>query len=216
MISVILCGGAGSRLWPVSRELHPKPFIRLPDGQSFIQKSFLRAAELPWTAEIMTVTNRELHFKIVEEFKALGADRESSYILEPFGRNTAPAIALAALEIRRRHGDEAPVLILAADHLISRPAAFAEAVEKALALANEDRLVAFGIKPSSPDTGFGYIEAKGTEVLRFVEKPDEKRAQEYLAAGNFLWNAGMFCFKAGVMLRELALWAPELLAAAET
>lgn len=215
MISVILCGGAGSRLWPISREQHPKPFIRLRDGESLIQKSFLRAARLPRTREIMTVTNRALYLKIVDEFKAVGIEHKSSYLLEPQGRNTAPAIAAAALDVRCRYGDEMPMLILAADHLISQPEAFAAAVDLALKEAEKDKLVTFGIKPSSPDTGFGYIEAKDGRVCRFVEKPDEETARGYLASGNFYWNAGMFCFRAGIMLQELAAYAPELLASVE-
>lgn len=215
MISVILCGGAGSRLWPVSRELHPKPFIRLPDGHSLIQKSFLHAAGLPSTTELLTVTNKEFHFKIVEEFSEAQIKLKSSYLLEPFGRNTGPAIAAAALAAKQAYGEDIPLLILAADHLISNQQAFSQAVEHALELAGKGQLVTFGIKPSGPSTGFGYIEAQDTQVLSFVEKPDQEKAREYFASGRFYWNAGIFCFQAGTLLAELAQWAPEMLRSVE-
>lgn len=215
MISVILCGGAGSRLWPVSREQHPKPFILLPDGQSLIGKSFVHAAELSCTSEILTLTNKSLHFKIEEEFKKTQIQLAHSYILEPFGRNTGPAITAAALHIKQHYGEATPILILAADHLISDQNAFQLAVNQAQDLIEEGLLVTFGIKPSGPETGFGYIEADGSKVLRFIEKPDEKAASGFLASGNFFWNAGIFCFKAGSFLSELAHHAPNMLRAVE-
>ena len=210
MISVILCGGAGSSLWPLSRDLHPKPFLTLPNGRSLLEEAYLNAAGLPQTREILTVTNRELHFKASETYQATGLKLPTSYILEPFGRNTAPAIAAAALEVSRSFGPDMPLLILAADHLIADQAAFAEAVTRALELAKQDLLVAFGLKPDRPETGFGYIEAEGHRVLRFVEKPDEEKAKGFLAAGNFYWNSGIFCFRSGVVLEELARWVPEI------
>lgn len=215
MISVILCGGAGSRLWPASRELFPKPFLRLADGQSFIQKAFMRGAKAPEAEKLLTITSQEIFFKVKEEFKETKLSMDSSYILEPFGRNTGPAIAAAALEVKRSHGENTPMLILASDHLIGKPEAFAVAVERALELAKKDMLVTFGIKPTAPETGFGYIETDGERVVRFVEKPNEEKAREYLASGRFLWNSGMFCFKAGVILAEFSRHAPEVLRAVE-
>lgn len=215
MISVILCGGAGSRLWPVSREEHPKPFIRLPDGLSFIQKVYLRAVNLPWTESVLTITSGALYLKILEEFKGTGVDKRCGFILEPFGRNTAPAVAAATLEVAGRYGPDMPLLILAADHLISDYEAFREAAGRALELALGDRLVTFGIKPDAPETGFGYIEAQGDRVLRFVEKPSLEKAREYVDSARFFWNAGLFCFKAGVMLEEMRIHAPALLKAVE-
>jgi len=212
MISAILCGGAGSRLWPLSRELHPKPFLPLPSGRSLLEEAYLQAAALPQTRKILTVTNRELHFKAAEAYQAVGQKLPAAYILEPFGRNTAPAIAAAALAVAREDGPEASLLVMAADHLIADRAAFALAVTRALELAGQGFLVAFGLKPTRPETGFGYIEAEGHRVRRFVEKPDAETARALLAAGNFHWNAGLFCFKAGVMLEELARLAPEVLA----
>jgi len=217
LIPTILCGGAGSRLWPVSRELHPKPFIRLADGQSLLQKAWLRGALLPNVTEVLTVTNRELFFKTEDEYREAASKNArkvaNSFVLEPFGRNTAPAIAAAALQVASAHGDDALLLVLAADHLIADQAAFAAAVEQACQLATQGKLVTFGIEPDAPETGYGYIEAEGHTVLGFVEKPSLEKAQEYLATGRYLWNSGMFCFAAGAMLREMELHCPKILAA---
>ncbi|MDP2370556.1 mannose-1-phosphate guanylyltransferase/mannose-6-phosphate isomerase [Rhodoferax sp.] len=217
LIPTILCGGSGSRLWPVSRELHPKPFIRLSDGQSLLQKAFLRGAQLPDVAEVLTITNRELFFKTEDEYKEVNADGlRTSYVLEPFGRNTAAAIAAAALSVTKTHGDGALLLVLAADHLIADQAAFAAAVSQATDLALKGKLVTFGIQPDGPETGYGYIEAQGQQVLRFVEKPSLTQAQAYLESGRFLWNSGMFCFTAGSILHAMAQHCPEVLAATRT
>jgi len=216
LIPTILCGGAGSRLWPVSRELHPKPFIRLADGQSLLQKAFLRAATLPDVAEILTVTNRDLLFKTEDEFREINSFKlKTSYVLEPFGRNTAAAVAAAAVQVAREHGEDAILVVLPADHLIADHDGFLQAMKIAAGLAAQGELVTFGVTPDSPETGYGYIEAEGNKVLRFVEKPLLEKAQEYLASGRFLWNAGIFCFSAGAMLREMKLYCPDILAASE-
>ena len=216
LIPAILCGGAGSRLWPVSRELHPKPFIRLADGQSLLQKAFLRGATLPGVTEVLTVTNRELFFKTQDEFREVNkAQLATSFILEPFGRNTAAAIAAAALHAVEAHGDDALLLVLAADHLIADQEAFANAVAQAAALAQKGKLVTFGIQPDAPETGYGYIEADGNQVLRFVEKPSLEKAREYVDSGRFLWNSGMFCFQAGTMLQAMQQHCPDILAATQ-
>lgn len=217
LVPVILCGGAGSRLWPVSREHHPKPFIRLADGQSLLQKAFLRGAHLPGVDEVLTVTNRELFFKTEDEFREVNKDKiATSFILEPFGRNTSAAIAAAALHIAKTHGPETVMLVLAADHLIADQAAFAAAVEVAMTLAQTGSLVTFGIRPEAAETGYGYIETDGNKVVRFVEKPSLEKAQEYLAIGNFLWNSGMFCFQAGAMLKAMEKHCPDILVATKT
>ena len=212
LIPTILCGGAGSRLWPVSRELHPKPFIRLPDGQSLLQKAFLRGALLPDVEEILTVTNRELYFKTEDDFKEVNRDKlATSFILEPCGRNTAAAIAAATLHVANTHGADALMLVLAADHLITDQAAFAAAVASASKLAREGKLVTFGIRPDAPETGYGYIEADGQQVVRFIEKPSADKAREYVASESFLWNSGMFCFSVGTMLAAMEQYCPDIL-----
>ncbi|ANJ66589.1 mannose-1-phosphate guanylyltransferase/mannose-6-phosphate isomerase [Halothiobacillus diazotrophicus] len=211
LFPVILCGGAGSRLWPLSRELHPKPFIRLPDGQSLLQKAFLRAAGLTGTRQVITVTNRDLVFKIEDELNEVNQDNLAiSLILEPSARNTAAAIASAALMVARKD-PQALLLVLAADHLIENKVAFEEAVNQAKQLAEKGRLVTFGIKPNQPETGYGYIEYQENQVIRFVEKPDLPTAIEFVASERFLWNSGMFCFKAQTVLDELDKYAPEIL-----
>lgn len=220
LIPVILSGGAGTRLWPVSREAHPKPFIKLADGNSLLQKTFLRAVALPGVESVLTVTNREHYFKTEDEYCLCGVGNLThDYILEPFGRNTAAAIAAAALVVVEQHGPDACLLVLAADHVITEQDKFRAAVVSAQAAALQGALVTFGIQPTSPETGFGYIETESAETIlgqaqavkRFVEKPSLEVAQQYLAAGNFYWNSGMFCFTAGTVLTELERHTPEVL-----
>jgi mannose-1-phosphate guanylyltransferase len=216
LIPTVLCGGAGSRLWPVSRELHPKPFIRLGDGQSLLQKAFLRGAALPGVEEILTITNRELFFKTRDEYREVNASGiDTGFVLEPFGRGTAAAVASATLRVAATHGKDALLLVLPADHLIADSAAFAAAVARAMHLAADGRLVTFGIRPEGPNTGYGYIEAAGEEVARFVEKPSLELARGYVASGRFLWNSGMFCFSAGSVIDEMQLHCPEILLAVQ-
>jgi mannose-1-phosphate guanylyltransferase len=215
LLPIILCGGAGSRLWPVSRELHPKPFIRLADGESLLQKAFLRAVALPGVTEVLTVTNREFFFKTDDDFREVNVSGcATSFILEPFGRNTAAAVATAALHTAEVHGDQTVMLVLAADHLIGDQQAFAAAVAAAEKLAQEGKVVTFGMQPDRPETGYGYIEADGNAVVRFVEKPQLDKAREYLASGKFLWNSGMFCFTARTIIDEMKRHCPDILDAA--
>ena len=214
LIPVVLSGGSGSRLWPVSRALHPKPFIKLGDGQNLLQKTYLRALSIPNVKKLLTVTNRELYFQSKDSFHDIyDGDVPVSFLLEPFGRNTAPAVASAALYAAKEHGEDAILLILAADHVIENEDAFRESLKEAVSFASKGKLVTFGIKPTAPKTGYGYIEADGNSVLRFVEKPCEDVAKEYVTSGNFLWNSGMFCFSAGVILKEMEKHCPELLSA---
>lgn len=225
LIPVILSGGAGTRLWPVSREGHPKPFMRLPDGESLLLKTYRRAARLADPGEILTVTNREYFFLSRDEYLLArpGAGHRPGFILEPFGRNTAPAIALAALQVLEQHGEDALMLVMAADHLIEDENRFIETCNRAISLAQAGHLVTFGIQPTAPETGYGYIEAGapigapahcGQQVVRFIEKPALEKAKAFLAAGNFLWNSGMFCFSAASIIGALQQHAPDVLQAA--
>ncbi|AMB87549.1 mannose-1-phosphate guanyltransferase [Pseudomonas agarici] len=221
LISVILSGGVGSRLWPLSREDHPKPFMFLPDGQNLIQKAFLRASEVQGVVEILTVMNQELLFKAQAEYRAIDQQgHRQGFILEPFGRNTAAAVAIAALQLQAIYGSDAQMLVLAADHLIQDDAAFTRAVSDAKALADKGWLVTFGMTPTHPEVGFGYIETTGEDlgggfaVKHFVEKPDLQTARDYVSTGCWYWNSGMFCFRIGSLLDELQLHAPDVLGAA--
>ncbi|WJV54590.1 mannose-1-phosphate guanylyltransferase/mannose-6-phosphate isomerase [Prodigiosinella aquatilis] len=212
IIPVIMCGGSGSRLWPVSREQHPKPFIRLADGSSLIQKALLRALTFDGVKEIITVTNKELLFKAVDAFSEVYKGTVPiSYILEPVGRNTTAAIASAALLAHQKYGDDAVLMILAADHLIKDHTAFIQAVSEASQLAKQSRLVTFGIQPEKPETGYGYIKYRGNLVEHFVEKPSYNKALEYLESGKYLWNSGMFCFSCGTILKEMEMLCPQVL-----
>lgn len=211
IVSVVLSGGAGTRLWPASRESHPKPFLKLADGQTLIEKTYARAKALG--SEVLTVTNRDYYFMSCDEKERVGAS--GSFLLEPFARNTAPAIALAAKLIQETRGGDTIMLVLAADHLIDDQLKFASAVAEASKLALQNYLVTFGVVPTAPETGFGYIERgesldSGSKVARFIEKPDFETAKAYVASGKFLWNSGMFCFKAEMFLSEFAAHAPEV------
>lgn len=223
VIPVVLSGGAGTRLWPVSREGHPKPFMRMPGGSSLLKGTYERAAAVATNAEILTITNRDYYFLSRDEFaRARLPDARARFILEPAGRNTAAAIAIAAFYVQAMHGDKAVALVMPADQLILKSEAFRVAAERALEAAAAGDLVTFGIEPDRPETGFGYIEVgklAGPEavygVKRFVEKPDAAKARLFLEQGGFVWNSGMFCFQAGAMLRELRAHAPDVLAPAE-
>jgi mannose-1-phosphate guanylyltransferase len=194
--------------------------MKLPDGQSLLQKTFQRAATLAGDGDLVIVTNRDYYFMSRDEFAAakLGPVNRLQFLLEPFGRNTGPAVALAALYVRERYGPESELLVLPADHLIGDEAAFAQAVHEAEQLAQSGYLVTFGVQPDAAETGFGYIEcgsaitdSAGLRVQRFVEKPSLEKAQEYLSSGKHLWNGGMFCFRADRILQEFERYAPNLL-----
>ena len=222
LIPCIIAGGAGTRLWPVSREAMPKPFMRLPDGESLLQKTFVRASGLDDVTRLLTVTNREVFFRTVDDYRLLNRRKlDLDFILEPFGRNTAPAIAAAALHVSRLYGEDAQLLVLPADHLIKDLGAFAEAVHSARQLAEQGWLVTFGLVPDKAETGFGYIEkgqalnSDSFQIKRFVEKPDAATAQGYVDGGLHLWNAGMFCMRADSILQELREHAPEVVSAVE-
>ena len=189
---VILCGGSGTRLWPISRTLFPKQFCQLFGDESLFQKTIKRNINLADSFSV--VINQEQYFMGLDQIEQIKTNRPCHFVLEPIGRNTAPAIAIAALAAKP---DEV-ILVVPSDHLIEKQADYELAIKKAIELAQNDKLVTFGIKPDYAEIGYGYIEANGHDVKSFKEKPDAKTAESYLAAGNFFWNSGMFCFKAGV------------------
>ena len=213
ILPVILSGGAGTRLWPISREAYPKPFIKLPDGESLIQKCYVRARNIADYDEILTVTNRDFFFLSKDEFEKTGTlVSTNTFLLEPAGRNSAAAIASAAHYARKVHGADCIMLVMPADHIIRDIEAFAEAVRQAEKLAFQGKLVTFGIKPSTPEVGYGYILADGNKVEKFVEKPDKENAERYIRDGNYFWNSGMFCMRVGSFLEEIDTLAPDIAA----
>lgn len=201
----------------------PKPFMKLSGGKSLLQLTWERACALPGVSHATVVTNMAYSYKTAEELMDQTGSKQISLLLEPVGRNTAPAVTLAALWAQAKFGSDVVLIVLAADHLIDKQAEFNAAVADAAALAQrEGRLVLFGIQPSAPETGYGYIEwgapidgSRAHEVVRFVEKPSTAKATEYLSAGNFVWNSGMFCFTADAILAALERHAPDVLRAAE-
>ena len=221
LIPLILSGGSGTRLWPVSREAYPKPFIKLPDGRSLLQKTVERLQPLGKIVEAITVTNREHFFATRDEYRRAELACRHFFVLEPCARNTAPAVAVGALAAVARHGSEVVLLVLPADHLVPDAEAFARSVQTAMKLTDQGMLVTFGIQPTYPETGFGYIErgdpidGGGFSVARFTEKPSPEGAQRMIESGRCYWNSGMFCFRAGAFLDELALYAPEVFAGAK-
>ena len=208
IVPVILCGGSGTRLWPLSRPARPKPFLPLIGGQTLFEETLARCAEGALFAPPLLVTG-EGQLALVE--RQLGRRQLSGIIVEPEAKSTAPAIALAALRLP----EEAVMLVCPSDHHIADIATFHDAVQRAAALAVEGRLVAFGIAPDRPETGYGYIQcgaelAGGFAVERFVEKPDRSRAEAFLEDGGYCWNGGIFAFRAGDFLEELAAHRPAM------
>jgi mannose-1-phosphate guanylyltransferase/mannose-6-phosphate isomerase len=221
VLPVILSGGSGSRLWPVSRTLYPKPFLRLPNGRTLLCTAFERAGALKGTPATLLVTNRDYAFQCQDEFTAAGAAGELYSILEPVGRNTAPAIAMAAWFAREQWGDDTVLLAIAADHLIVPQDAFQHDVDAAAALAREGWIVTFGIRPTYPETGYGYIEVDndrpvggGFATRNFKEKPSAELAASFILDGAHYWNSGIFCMRADLYLAELETHQPELAAGA--
>lgn len=219
LIPIIMAGGTGSRLWPLSRQLNPKQFLPLADNDLSMLQATIERLEGLNTASVQLICNEEHRFLAAEQLRQLGME-QTSILLEPEGRNTAPAIALSALQAMI-NGDDPILLVLAADHLIQDVAAFHQSINTALPLAQEGKLVTFGIVPSHPETGYGYVEQGeslgngGFVVRKFVEKPDLDTAQTYLAKGNYFWNSGMFMFQASRYLDELQRFCPEILAACQ-
>ncbi len=218
---VILSGGSGTRLWPLSRAALPKQFLALVTDKTMFQETLLRLQGFPEMAAPLLICNNEHRFLAAEQLREINI-QPLSLILEPLGRNTAPAVAVAAFAAQAKD-PAATLLVLPADHLIQDTAGFHAAIREAQALAQQDKLVTFGITPDTPATGFGYIErgaslkaaSNSFAVARFVEKPSLETARQFLAAGSFFWNSGMFVFKASVYLSELQRLRPDIYAAAQ-
>uniref|UniRef100_UPI004047B8AF mannose-1-phosphate guanylyltransferase/mannose-6-phosphate isomerase n=1 Tax=Vibrio anguillarum TaxID=55601 RepID=UPI004047B8AF len=219
ILPVIMAGGSGSRLWPLSRQQFPKQFLTLLGNDSMLQTTAQRLKGIEH-APALVICNEEHRFSVAEQFRA-NAIPTSGIILEPVGRNTAPAIALAAMQVINK-GDDPLLLVLAADHVIKDEAAFCASVEQAVPFAQADKLVTFGIVPTAPETGYGYIKRGGVQgddagfsVSQFVEKPNLATAQDYLASVEYYWNSGMFLFKASTYLAELKTHRPDMFSACE-
>jgi len=212
---VVLSGGSGTRLWPLSRKMHPKQLLPLLNETSLLQDTINRLHGLSNIDKAVVICNEEYRFMVAEQVHSCSI-AAGAIILEPVGRNTAPAIALAAFNIQKNN-DDAVMLVLPADHDIQDVGAFHRAIETGLKQANENHFVTFGIVPNSPETGYGYIKASSSvevnqvsDIEKFVEKPDAKTAEQYLAEGGYYWNSGMFMFKASEYLNALQEFAPEI------
>jgi mannose-1-phosphate guanylyltransferase/mannose-6-phosphate isomerase len=219
VVPVLLSGGTGSRLWPLSRETHPKQLLSLLGEKTLLQQTAMRVGDATLFDDAIIIANAEHRFTIAEQMRALGA-REWTLALEPFGRNTAPAVAIAAL-LAGETDPDAVILVMPVDHWIGDAVVFREAVSAGLAAAQSGKYVLFGLQPTKPATGFGYIHVGGQlssapgvhEVAGFVEKPDLVTAERLLATNNYLWNSGIFLLPVRQLLDDLARFAPEVLAA---
>jgi len=213
MIPVVMSGGNGTRLWPLSRKHKPKQFLALFGDNTMFQQTLMRLSGIKDLESPTIVCNNDHRFMVAEQLHELGIP-SPNIVLEPVGRDTAPALAIAALQAAD-NGDDPTLLVLAADHVIKDIQAFHLAIEQAREQAEKGHLVTFGIVPTEPNTGYGYIQAKEkntiSNVKAFVEKPDKETAKQYVASGNYYWNSGMFMFKASTLLTELERYSPEIL-----
>jgi mannose-1-phosphate guanylyltransferase/mannose-6-phosphate isomerase len=223
---VILAGGSGTRLWPLSRELYPKQLLGLVNETTMLQETVLRLKDFEGMGDPMVICNENHRFMVAEQLRHIETD-PASILLEPVGRNTAPALAVAALKARST-GEDPLLLVLPADHFIENIPAFHQALRTGVHFAEQGYLITFGIVPEAPETGYGYIQkgkalssdgnpenlSEAVAIAQFVEKPDLDTARQYLASGEYCWNSGMFLFKASVVLAELERFVPEIVAAA--
>ena len=215
MIPVVLSGGAGTRLWPLSRAMHPKQFHALTGQHTLIQETVLRIRRAGYTQAPLVLCNGVHRFMVAGQLDEIGVPPER-IVLEPVARGTAPALAAAAQVVQAAHGD-AVMAVFPADHLIGDERAFQNALQSAVALAEDNHLVTFGVVPRSAHTEYGYLrteanpQSRAAPVLEFVEKPDAVTAQSYLEQGGYFWNSGMFVFRASVLLEAFAEHAPKIL-----
>jgi mannose-1-phosphate guanylyltransferase/mannose-6-phosphate isomerase len=207
---VILAGGTGTRLWPLSRELYPKQLLNLTDNISLLQSTVKRIGNLPNMLAPILVVGEEHRFLTQSQIAELGQHEKTTIILEPVGRDTAPAICAAVFYALKEQDEETVTLVMPADHLISNQDAFLKGVEQAMKLAADGCLVTFGITPVNPETGYGYIKkGEGHRVASFVEKPDRETAEQYLEDGSYYWNSGIFAFSLKTFIEELRKYAPQ-------
>jgi mannose-1-phosphate guanylyltransferase / mannose-6-phosphate isomerase len=217
LVPVILCGGSGTRLWPLSREAFPKQFLRLSGKDSMLQQTLQRLTGIAALAPALLVCNESSRFIVAEQLREIGLN-DARMLLEPMRRNTAPAIATAALQAVE-NGEDPVLLVLPSDHVILDTPAFHHAISLARSAAEQGKLLTFGITPTGPETGYGYIRAEDGEagqvqrILEFVEKPALALAEQYLASGDYFWNSGMFLFRASRYLEELERFQPAVVAA---
>ena len=220
ILPVILCGGSGTRLWPLSRQSYPKQFLSLnfTKDKSLLQKTQLRTKKIKNVKDPILICNEEHRFIVAEQMRKIKI-KPSAIILEPFGRNTAPAITIAAIKALDLYEDP-NLLILSSDHEIKEEDNFAEIIEKGLIYSNSGKLVTFGIVPKSPEVGYGYIKSveplnktflSGSKIECFIEKPDKKRAKKLIEDKRFSWNSGIFLFKASVILNEIKKYSPDII-----
>ena len=223
LIPVILSGGSGSRLWPLSRASYPKQYLNLDDNNDFslLQNTYLRLNEINNLEAPIIICNEDQRFIVAEQMREINV-RPNSIILEPVGRNTAPAIALAAIKSLEKN-DDPTLLILSSDHKIADEVSFKNAIENSLVFSNNGSLVTFGIKPTGPETGYGYIETyceisdqiSSTKIKKFIEKPSFDKAKTFIEDNHHLWNSGIFLFKASTILKELKKYEPDLIKTCE-
>ncbi|MFA5938563.1 MAG: mannose-1-phosphate guanylyltransferase/mannose-6-phosphate isomerase [Sinimarinibacterium sp.] len=218
LVPVLLAGGSGTRLWPLSREAFPKQFLKIGGERTLLQQTALRGQQLDGAAPPVVICGEQHRFIVAEQLREIGIG-DATIILEPEGRNTAPAAAIAALHVRSRYGDDAQIFLMSADHVVADVPAFCAAAARAAFAARQGRLMLFGIRPTRPETGYGYLrrgESLGDGIYRvaqFVEKPDLERAREFVRDGLHDWNGGLFLFQAGLFLSELERFEPDMVAA---
>lgn len=225
ILPVILCGGSGTRLWPLSRQQHPKQMLTLAGNHTMLQATAMRITEAALPAwEIvppLVIGQEECRFLTAEQLRQIGR-AASAIILEPVGRNTAPALTVASLFAENEQEEDPVMVVMPADHIIAQPERFCEALHHAVELAANGRIVTLGVKPTSPETGYGYIRCgaslgeHGAEIAEFVEKPDSATAERYLTAGNYLWNSGIFVLRASTWLKQIERFRPDILKACRT